>query len=88
MTDRITAEESLFWYRYTWDTATYTDINFQPIYLDMNQVDANNQTVVNNCNNDAACIYDTIVTDNADIGTYTSNVQAEVMSSSGILCKK
>ena len=85
LTDRITADESLFWYRYTWDTSVYTDVNFEPVYLDMASAAANNATVIDACNNDAACIYDTLVTESQEIGVYTSTVEAEVTSNAKVL---
>ena len=46
---------------------------------------ANNATVIDACNNDAACIYDTLVTESQEIGVYTSTVEAEVTSNAKVL---
>ncbi|KAF6016883.1 hypothetical protein EB796_024802 [Bugula neritina] len=72
---RINASESILWYRSGWNSATYTDLTFVPLYFDMTTV---NQTVQDVCNNDQTCMYDTITMDSSDVGIYTSLVRGEI----------
>jgi len=81
---RINASESILWYRSGWNSATYTDLTFVPLYFDMTTV---NQTVQDVCNNDQTCMYDTITMDSSDVGIYTSLVRGEIQDLSVTFCE-
>lgn len=72
---RITADESLFTYKNDWDTNSFTDLDFQPDFLSLNSV---NQSIIDNCDENPLCIYDTLLTGNPEIGQYTNDVVREV----------
>ncbi|XP_067935630.1 mucin-like protein [Watersipora subatra] len=75
---RITQEESIFWYRGKgWNTETYTNRNFQPIYLNQDEVDADIKAA---CNDDVLCIYDAVATNSTELGMSTKAVFETVIA--------
>lgn len=72
-TGRLNASESLFWYRTGWGTNTYTDLQFVPMF----GIPENN-TLTAICNNNIECMYDIAMTNNTDLGEYTTMVLGEV----------
>ena len=67
---QVTANTSLFTYPRDLSVDDYAHPSHVPPYLDAIVATAN-QSVIDACNGDAHCIFDTIVTNNQDIGIAT-----------------
>ena len=78
---RITDGESLFWYRPGWNTDTYTNKNFQPLFF-LNFTSGPDLSV---CNNDLDCEYDVFLTHDRSIGQDTVFTRLEVEDKASIL---
>ncbi|KAF6031164.1 hypothetical protein EB796_010522 [Bugula neritina] len=75
MKGRIKESESIFWYPFGFTSASYTDLNFEPLFL--NDLDTSNIDI-SVCDGDMLCEFDIFMTNDTRFGVETLDTKRDV----------